>query len=82
MRKWLAGLIGEISQWAQNKLWPNYSERERRESAEQQEALRFRNAAVKAVRDGFRTDCAIYTSGPVGDAMTALERMESRGWNN
>jgi len=28
MRRWLAGLIGEVSQWLQNKLWPPYSERE------------------------------------------------------
>ena len=77
-RRWLAGWLS----WAADRLYPHYSERMRRGLAEQQEALRFRNAAVKTVRDGFRTDCAIYTSGPVGDAMTALERMESRGWNN
>lgn len=28
MRRWLAGLIGEFSQWLQDKLWPPYSRRE------------------------------------------------------
>jgi hypothetical protein len=26
-RRWLAGLIGEVSQWLQDKLWPTYSKR-------------------------------------------------------
>lgn len=30
LRRWLAGLVGEISVWLQDKLWPPYTERMRR----------------------------------------------------
>lgn len=82
LRRWAAGLIGEFSQWLQDKLWPPRAERVRQglEPAEKANRAQYIDAYGRLTEERAREIMARGAGAYIRE-QEALYR-ESREWNN